>query len=194
MDMLIGLLCVTSVGGFGVGLIRFIIKKLSKGDTKSPKMLLLLSAVVFVATMVLGVATSDTQAPPRLEEPVVDAPVLEPEWWEGVVSAEVAGDITAAFKEIGEDPEQIESIEYDRTRETALFDRRDYKVTFRMDSLNDKGWVHSRFYRITTEEWHEGEPEREQYPREYLVTIKFWTDDNTTNVLQWSNTGYGELQ
>lgn len=228
MVALVGLLGLVSIGCFGVGFIGFIVRKLSKGSTKTPKRLVLLSVVIFVAATALGAATFDeldlpeeeetvvveseppveeevdkgeetTETPSAsvekpVEKPVEEPVVVSPEWWEGVVSEEVAGDIVAAFTEIGEDPAEIESIEYDSIRETALFDRRDYKVTFRMDSLKDKGWVHSRFYRLTTEEWHEGEPEREQYPREYLVTIKFWRDDNNTNVLQWSHTGNGELQ
>ena len=94
-------------------------------------------------------------------------------------------DIEKAFSEIGEDPENIKSIKYDSVKETALFDRRDYKVTFKR----------KQFYRITTEEWHEGEPEREQYPREYLVTIKFWMDDKqSTSVNEWTHTGNGKQQ
>ena len=149
---------------------------------------------VLVVCLLVGCSTETVAQATKEPAPTPSSVVEEPEWWEGVVSKEVAEDIAAAFTEIGEDPTEIESIEYDSVRETDLFDRRDYKVTFRMDSLKDKGWVHNRFYRITTEEWHEGEPERKQYPREYLVTIKFWTDDNTTNVLQWSDSGNGELQ
>ena len=98
---------------------------------------------------------------------------------------ELIADIEKAFSEIGEDPENIKSIKYDSVKETALFDRRDYKVTFKR----------KQFYRITTEEWHEGEPEREQYPREYLVTIKFWMDDKqSTSVNEWTHTGNGKQQ
>lgn len=126
------------------------------------------------------------------ETATVAAPPVEVKttpWWDGVVSSEVAEEIQAAFDEIGEDPTAIESIEYDSVRETALFDRRDYKVT-----LKKKSYAHAREWRITTEEWHEGEPERVQYPREYLVAMKFWRDDGNTNINQWTHTGNGRLQ
>ena len=50
-------------------------------------------------------------------------------------------------------------------------------------------------YLITTEGWNEDEPERGQYPEEYLGTIKFWDgEDIPTNMNQWMHTGGGELQ
>ncbi len=123
--------------------------------------------------------------------------------WKEQFSLELAEEIAEAFTEIGEKPENIESIEYNIVREMDLFDRKNYVVTFTDSRKNltevfdsDKmGWVHHPTYLITTEEWHEGEPERAQYPREYLVSIKYWNgEDITTNVLQWSHTGNGELQ
>lgn len=120
--------------------------------------------------------------------------------WKEQFSAELVAEIESAFIEIGEKPEHIVCVEYVDVRETDLFDRRDYYVEFAKGKLEDvfdyeeRTWIHSPSYRITTEEWHEGEPEREQYPREYLVTIKFWNSDNATNILQWSHTGNGKLQ
>ena len=129
----------------------------------------------------------------------VKEPVLI-NWEASLNTPEVADDIKAAFREIGEKPEYIVSIEHVKDRETDLFVRRDYKVTFDKGDLidlfdeDDRKWNNAIEWRITTEEWNEGEPEREQYPREYLVTIKFWTDDDSTNILQWSHTGNGQLQ
>lgn len=138
----------------------------------------------------------DTEEQPVIideEEPITSADeVTIEETWRNQFSDELVSDIEQAFKEIGENADNITYIEYVGVRETALFDRRDYKVEFDRGNFIDvldedeRPWRHSRWYRITTEEWHEGEPEREQFPREYLVTIKFWTDDNTTNINQWT--------
>lgn len=120
--------------------------------------------------------------------------------WRTTMEPGLVEDIDKAFTEIGENPRYILSVEYDSVRKTDLFDRKDYKVTFDKGNIidlfdeDDRKFVHAVEYRITTEEWHEDEPEREQYPREYLVTIKFWFDDNTTNINQWMHTGGGELQ
>lgn len=147
----------------------------------------------------------------ELEDDYVDAPNNEEiassddveaveQTWRSQFSEELVNDIEQAFEEIGENADNITYIEYVGVRETDLFDRRDYKVEFDRGNFVDvldedeRPWRHSRWYRLTTEEWHEGEPEREQYPREYLVTIKFWTEDNTTNINQWTHTGWGELQ
>ncbi len=120
--------------------------------------------------------------------------------WRDNFANELVSDIEIAFAEIGENADNISYIEYVSTMETDLFDRRDYKVEFESGDFSnifdedERPWRHNRWYRITTEEWHEGEPEREQYPREYLVTIKFWTDDKSTNINQWTHTGNGALQ
>lgn len=118
--------------------------------------------------------------------------------WKKDIPAELAADIERAFTEIGENPDYIESIEYVDTVETAFFYNRDYKITFDkgslVDMLDPETWVHSRFYRITTQEWFDSEPEKDIYPFEYLTSIKFWTDDNTTNINQWAQNGTGELQ
>ena len=120
-------------------------------------------------------------------------------WWTGLKTPELKDDIEIAFKEIGENPENIISVEHVKDRKTDLFIRRDYKVCFDKGEFStlfsdDRPWVNSIEWRITTEEWYEGEPEREQHPREYLVAIKFWFDDDSTNILQWSHNGNGELQ
>ena len=127
--------------------------------------------------------------------------VVEPEddlSWKKDIPAALAADIERAFIEIGENPDYIESVEYVDTVETAFFYNRDYKVTFDKgsfaDILDPETWVHSRFYRITTQEWYDSEPEKDIYPFEYLTSIKFWTDDNTTNINQWAQNGTGELQ
>lgn len=128
------------------------------------------------------------------EEPIVE------ETWRNQFSEELVRDIEQAFEEIGENADNITYIEYVGVRETDLFDRRDYKVEFDRGEFKDaldedkRPWRHNRWYLITTEEWHEGEPERDQYPREYLVTIKFWAEGVTTNINQWAHTGGGELQ
>lgn len=120
--------------------------------------------------------------------------------WKNQFPDELVAEIESAFIEIGEKPEHIICVEYVDVRETDLFDRRDYYVEFAKGELEDvfdydeRTWIHAPEYRITTEEWHEGEPEREQYPREYLVSIKFWDSNDATNILQWSHTGNGKLQ
>lgn len=118
--------------------------------------------------------------------------------WKKDIPAELVADIERAFIEIGENPDYIESVEYVDTVETAFFYNRDYKVTFDkgnfVDILEPETWVHSRFYRITTQEWFDSEPEKDIYPYEYLTAIKFWRDDDATNINQWAQNGTGKLQ
>lgn len=118
--------------------------------------------------------------------------------WKKDIPSELAADIERAFIEIGENPDYIESVEIVDTIETAFFYNRDYKVTFDkgsfFDMLDPETWVHSRFYRITTKEWFDSEPEKVLYPFEYLTSIKFWSDDDTTNINQWAQNGTGKLQ
>ena len=112
-----------------------------------------------------------------------------PAWKKGIPT-ELIENIESAFIEIGENPEFIESLECINAVETAFFRNRDYKITFDKGKISDildpKTWVHSRFYRITTQEWFDSEPEKIIYPVEYLMTIKFWNDDNATNINQWT--------
>lgn len=102
MNMIIALLCFGSIAGFGGGLIGLIIRKLLKGDTKPPKVLMLLSAVIFVATMTVGVATSDTEEEPLEEATVIAEEVEEPEpeeKRENKMSDEEMERVQAIFKE-----------------------------------------------------------------------------------------------
>lgn len=123
--------------------------------------------------------------------------------WKDLLSESLGNEIYQAFCEIGEDPQNIVSVEYRDERITDLFVRRNYIVTFfdhreKIGEIFDEdkmGWVHHPTYLITTQEWYEGEPEKEQYPEEYLVIIKFYDgEDITTNINQWMHTGGGKLQ
>ena len=138
-------------------------------------------------------STKETTARTESVEVAADVPA-----WKKDIPIELAADIERAFIEIGENPDYIESVEYVNTVETAFFYNRDYKVTFDKgsfaDILDPETWVHSRFYRITTQEWFDSEPEKDLYPFEYLTSIKFWTDDDITNINQWAQNGTGELQ
>lgn len=122
------------------------------------------------------------------------------EWWSNLEEPALKDDIINAFKEIGEKPEYIISIEHVKDIETDLFVRRHYKLCFDKGNIldlfddDDKHFINAVEWRIITIEWYEGEPEREQYPREYLSAIKFWKDDDSTMVLQWSQLGDGVLQ
>lgn len=109
-----------------------------------------------------------------------------------VVEGELLDEVKAAFIEIGEDPEKISSIEYvDSHSSGYIFTQRHYKVEFKRI-----GWEHNRWYMLTTQEYYDGEPEKNEYPDEFLTTIKFWVGDDghSTNILQWSHTGNGKLQ
>lgn len=107
-------------------------------------------------------------------------------------------EIERAFSEIGENPQHIESVELANTSDSPFFVRKEYKVTFDRgefeDILEPETWVHSRFYRITVQEWKDGEPEKDLYPHGRLMSIQFWTDDDSTNINQWAQNGAGELQ
>ena len=161
------------------------------------KVLVLLLTIILILFCFAGCAASDLPTDSNQEvEEKKETEVIE--WWSELKEPELKNDIVKAFEEIGEKPEYIISIEHVKDRKTDLFVRREYKVCFDKGDIfdlideDDKHFIHAAEWRITTEEWNEGEPEREQYPREYLVTIKFWFDDDTTNVLQWSHTGNGE--
>lgn len=56
MEALLGLLSVISLGGFFVCLIGYVIKSIKKGDSKKSKLGMLLFAILFVVTMVVGTA------------------------------------------------------------------------------------------------------------------------------------------
>ena len=116
--------------------------------------------------------------------------------WKDSLPSDLANEIEAAFSEIGENPNNIVSIECVDTHTSGyIFERKCYKVEFSY-SFGNPGWKHARRYRVMTQNYFDGEPEKEQYPDEFLVTIKFWSGDDGhgTNINQWSWTGGGELQ
>lgn len=135
-----------------------------------------------------GVPTENTT------EPVVET--TEAFSWKANYPAELASEFEAAFSEIGENPNNIVSVEYVDTHTSGyIFERKCYKVEFSY-SFGNPGWKHAKNYLITTQNYFDGEPEKAQYPDEFLVTIKFWAgnDGHGTNVNQWSWTGNGEKQ
>lgn len=112
--------------------------------------------------------------------------------WRAELSPELVAEIEAAFAEIGENPDAIVSVEYvDLHTSGYVFEQKCYKV-----ELSRFGFKHSRHYRIVTQNYYEGEPEKEEYPNEFLCTIKYWVGDDGhgTNVNQWSHTGNGKKQ
>ena len=112
--------------------------------------------------------------------------------WQTNFSEELVGEIKAAFIEIGENPDNIVSVEYVSTNTSGyVFERKNYKVEFLK-----RGYVHSRYYKLTTQIYFDGEPEKVEYPNEFLVTLKFWRgeDGTGTNINQWTWTGNGKLQ
>lgn len=116
--------------------------------------------------------------------------------WEKNFSNELAKEIEKAFTQIGENPKNIIKVTYLGTRSTGyIFEQKDYKVEFAW-SFGKPRYKHSRYYRITTQNYFDGEPEKADYPDEFLATIKFWVGDDGygTNINQWSWTGNGEKQ
>lgn len=116
--------------------------------------------------------------------------------WRANLSSELVAEIESAFAEIGENPDNIVNVEYVDTHTSGyVFEQKCYKVEFAW-SLFNPGYEHSRYYRIVTQNYYDGEPEKAQYPNEFLCTIKYWVGDegHNTNVNQWSWTGNGEKQ
>ena len=72
MEALLGLFCLVSIGGFCVGFIWFILKKLSKRNAKIPMWLMLLSVIIFIGTMIFGGVVSDVREAPSTEEHVIE--------------------------------------------------------------------------------------------------------------------------
>ena len=154
------------------------------------KVIVLVMAVMMLLAgcMESGVETGSTT------EPVVET--TEAVNWKANYPAELVSEFEAAFSEIGENPDNIVSVEYVDTHTSGyIFERKCYKVEFSY-SFGNPGWKHSSKYLITTQNYFDGEPEKEQYPDEFLVTIKFWAGDDGhwTNENQWSWTGGGKLQ
>ena len=150
-----------------------------------------------VMVMLAGCTESSVQAG-NTTEPVVEntEPAAETVNWKDGFTSDLATEIEAAFSEIGENPDNIVSVEYVDTHTSGyIFERKCYKVEFSY-SFGNPGWKHAREYLITTQNYFDGEPEKEQYPDEFLVTIKFWAgnDGHGTNENQWSWTGNGEKQ
>ena len=134
----------------------------------------------------------------KATDPVVETleATTEAAKWKDGLPDDLATEIEMAFSEIGENPDNIVSVEYVDTHTSGyIFERKCYKVEFSY-SFGNPGWKHAREYRITTQNYFDGEPEKEQYPDEFLVTIKFWSgnDGHGTNINQWAWTGGGELQ
>jgi hypothetical protein len=143
-----------------------------------------IAVVVFL--MVISVAFGEDEPPQTTEEPS----------WRDNFSPELVVEIESAFAEIGENPDNIINVEYvDIHTSGYVFEQKCYKVEFDW-SFGNPGYKHSRYYRIVTQNYFDGEPEKEQYPNEFLCTIKYWVGDDghNTNVNQWSWTGNGEKQ
>ena len=103
-------------------------------------------------------------------------------WWSNTISEELANEIEAALNEI-DVSYKIEGIELDETRETELFTLRIYRLSTRMYD-----------YWIWTREWHEGEPEYNEFPSEYLTAIKNWHPDGHMGTNLWDIDGTGSEQ
>lgn len=141
--------------------------------------------------------SSESDPTPTLNEDT-STPVIPEEItaWQDTVPISLAKEIEAAFAEIGENPDNIVNVEYVDTHTSGyIFERKCYRVEFSYSFLNP-GWKHAKEYRIKTQNYFDGEPEKEQYPDEFLVTISFWIgeDGHGTNINQWSWTGNGEMQ
>lgn len=190
MVLLIEILLVT----LGLPLIVLTIIGIALSRKKTNKVLSIIACVV-VSTFVLvaGMAVSETEGTHEQqgqeETPKTDS-------WRDELSPKLVAEIESAFTEIGENPDNIISVEYVDTHTSGyVFEQKCYKVEFDW-SFGNPGYKHSRRYRIVTQNYYEGEPEKEQYPDEFLCTIKYWVGDegHNTNVNQWSWTGNGEMQ
>ena len=142
---------------------------------------------VFNTTFVFA-ATSGDEVPADSNTPteIVETTNV-PEWATGL-APELALEIELAFTEIGENPENIQTFEYVETKNTALFTNHHYRVTFYFP------WKNTKSYRVVTEDWFEGEPEKALYPYGYVRSIEFWTDDDTSSTCYWSHYSGGEYQ
>ncbi len=153
--------------------------------------------VVFLTLMLLLAGCDmDATEPTGTKAPETEPTTAAATDWRSDYPADLVAEIEAAFTEIGENPDNIVSVEYVDTHTSGyIFERKCYHVEFSY-SFGNPGWKHARNYRISTQNYFDGEPEKEQYPDEFLITIKFWAGDDGhgTNINQWSWTGDGELQ
>lgn len=157
-----------------------------------------LSSSVEVSSEMAVSASSEGENSSAVESSNVESSVIEENTmsWEKQFSKDLVDEIRSAFTEIGENPNNIISVEYVTTQTTGfVFERKHYKVEFSYKPLQP-GYNHSRYYKLTTQNYFDGEPEKEEYPNEFLVTLKFWVGDDGdgTNINQWTWTGNGRMQ
>lgn len=126
---------------------------------------------------------SDTEA-----GPVQDESGKEPPTWKDNISESLAVEIENAVAVIDENEMGIFTVTgVDLVRENV-----GYICTFRYYKLtvhwSFEPTENNREYVIRTREWHDGEPEKEEYPNEYLECINKWvSEDNLTGgTLIWS--------
>lgn len=158
------------------------------------KVIVLVMTVMVMLVGCMEVEPESSAPVKNTTEPVVETTGTDD--WKDNFPADLANEIETAFSEIGENPDNIVSVEYVDTHTSGyIFERKCYKVEFSY-SFGNPGWKHARNYLITTQNYFDGEPEKEQYPDEFLVTIKFWAGDDGhwTNINQWTWTGNGEKQ
>lgn len=167
-------------------------------EKKKPKkikkvlLVILVVYVVFCAVFMIAAMSMREEKPdePNNSAGIVDtqAPVVTDDvssdlkWNDGVVSAELAQSIKNALVEIGRE-HKIQEISLDTTRETDIFVVRIY----RLDTSVYNYWIWTR-------EWKEGEPERAEYPSEYLTAIKPWSSDGHMGDNLWADDGSGSEQ
>ena len=117
-----------------------------------------------ILLILFGCSASMIDNPPDSKQPAPEAA-----WWDGLTSEEVAKEIEAACMDhFGK---AVKSAELGLERKTDLFVLREYHVLM-------EGYL--GYYRVVTRDWIEGEPEREQHPREYVTAIK-----NKNNEVIW---------
>ena len=161
------------------------------------KVLSIMSCVVVSVFLLLGGGVVSSIEGAESETTPAETTQSEKEAsWRDDLSPKLVAEIESAFIEIGENPDNIISVEYIDTHTSGyVFEQKCYKVEFSWSFLNP-GYKHSQYYRIVTQNYYEGEPEKEQFPDEFLCTIKYWAgeDGHGTNVNQWSWTGNGVKQ
>ena len=207
---LIPMLWAASSVAIVIYLLKWGIWRIAGRETRRIKRRLLISTGCAVGTLAI-ISTYPTEAAPE-KATTKPAPVVETEpqkekapkpaaseqteKWKDKLPAHLLKEIESAFAEIGEEPKNIVKIEYIDTHTSGyIFEQKCYRVEFSYSLLNP-GWKHAREYRIMTQNYFDGEPEKEEHPDEFLITIKYWAgeDGHGTNINQWSWTGNGEMQ